>query len=82
MGAYTWTFVRIDKVNKEQVKSLVEHAIWSGQHTTYGEYSKLTEEEYNEVIQYALELGVKNAFIQEEETALESFIPPFDKSIV
>lgn len=46
MGAYTWTFVRIDKVNKEQVKSLVEHAIWSGQHTTYGEYSKLTEEEY------------------------------------
>ena len=43
---------------------------------------KLTEEEYNEVIQYALELGVKNAFIQEEETALESFIPPFDKSIV
>ena len=43
---------------------------------------KLTEEEYNEVIQYALELGVHYAFIQEEETALESFIPPFDKSIV
>ena len=43
---------------------------------------KLTKDEYNEVIKYALELGVKNAFIQEEETALESFIPPFDKSIV
>ena len=46
MGAYTWTFVRIDKVNKEQVKSLIEYAIQSGQHTTYGEYSKLKEEEY------------------------------------
>ena len=46
MGAYTWTFVRIDKVNKEQVKSLIEYVLQSGQHTTYGEYSKLTEEEY------------------------------------
>lgn len=46
MGAYTWTFVRIDKVTKEQTKSLVEYALHSGQHTTYGEYSKLTEEEY------------------------------------
>ena len=43
---------------------------------------KLTQDEYDEVIKYALELGVKNAFIQEEETASESFIPPFDKSIV
>lgn len=39
---------------------------------------KLTEEEYNEVINYACSIGVKNAFIQEEETALESFIPEFD----
>lgn len=46
MGAYTWTFVRIDKVTKEQVKSLVEYAICGGQYTTYGEYSKLTEKEY------------------------------------
>lgn len=46
MGAYTWTFVRIDKVTKEQAKSLIEDALQSGQHTTYGEYSKLTEEEY------------------------------------
>lgn len=46
MGAYTWTFVRIDKVTKEQANSLIEYALQSGQHTTYGEYSKLTEEEY------------------------------------
>ena len=46
MGAYTWTFIRIDKLNKEQVKSCIEKAIQKRMHTTYGEYSKLTEEEY------------------------------------
>ena len=43
---------------------------------------KLTEKEYDEVIKYALELGVKNAFIQEGETASESFIPNFDKNVL
>ena len=43
---------------------------------------KLTEEEYDEVIHYALELGVTNAFVQEEGTAEESFIPVFDKNII
>lgn len=39
---------------------------------------KLTEEEYDEVVDYAIEIGVENGFIQEGETAEESFIPPFD----
>ena len=39
---------------------------------------KLTEEEYDEVVDYAIELGVENGYIQEGETAKESFIPPFD----
>ena len=39
---------------------------------------KLTEEEYDEVVDYAIELGVENGFIQEGETAEESFIPAFD----
>ena len=43
---------------------------------------KLTEEEYDEVIKYALEIGVENAFVQEEGTAEESFIPPFDKNVI
>lgn len=38
----------------------------------------LTAREYDEVIDYASELGVENAFIQEEGTASESFIPSFD----
>ena len=43
---------------------------------------KLTDKEYEEVINYALTIGVNNAFIQEGETAEESFIPDFDKNIV
>ena len=43
---------------------------------------KVSEEEYDEVINFALTIGVNNAFIQEEGTASESFIPNFNKYIV
>ena len=43
---------------------------------------KVSEDDYEEVVNFALTIGVNNAFIQEGETALESFIPKFDKSIV
>lgn len=39
---------------------------------------KVTEKEYDDLVDYALELGVENGFIQEGETASESFIPAFD----
>lgn len=39
---------------------------------------KITEEEYDELIDYAIELGIEQGFIQEGETAEESFIPDFD----
>lgn len=39
---------------------------------------KVTEREYEALIDYALELGVENGFIQEGETAKESFIPAFE----
>ena len=38
---------------------------------------KITEAEYNNVLSYAMDLGLENAFIQEGETAKESFIPDF-----
>ena len=38
----------------------------------------VTKSEYDEVIDYALSIGVKDAFIQKEGTAAESFIPVFD----
>lgn len=41
---------------------------------------KVSDEEYNEVIDYAVELGVTNAFVQDGDAALESFIPEFDKN--
>ena len=39
---------------------------------------KVTEKEYDELINYAIDLGVENAFIQEGETQSESFIPSFN----
>lgn len=38
----------------------------------------VTRREYERLIDYALSLGVENAFVQEGETAKESFIPVFD----
>ena len=38
----------------------------------------ITEEEYEEIVDYAIELGIENGFIQEGETAKQSFIPSFD----
>ncbi len=39
---------------------------------------KVTEEEYEEVVDFAVELGIENGFIQEGEAAAESFVPEFD----
>ncbi len=39
---------------------------------------KVTVEEYDKLVNFALGIGIENAFIQEGETAEESFIPPFD----
>lgn len=38
----------------------------------------VSTEEYDRVVNFAIRLGIENAFIQEGETAEESFIPPFD----
>lgn len=39
---------------------------------------RVTKREYEKLIDYALSIGVENGFIQEGETAEESFIPDFD----
>ena len=39
---------------------------------------RVTEEEYEELVDFAIEIGVENGFIQEGETAKESFIPEFN----
>ena len=46
--------------------------------TGYSELNrKLTKREYQKVVDYALELGIENAFIQEGDVAKDSFIPAF-----
>lgn len=39
---------------------------------------KITKREYEKVVDYALNLGITNAYIQEGDTASESFIPEFN----
>jgi putative pyruvate formate lyase activating enzyme len=39
---------------------------------------KITKRSYERLVNFALGLGVKNAYIQEGGTAKESFIPRFD----
>ncbi|MBE5962790.1 MAG: radical SAM protein [Lachnospiraceae bacterium] len=47
--------------------------------SSYPELTRaVTTLEYDEVVDYAIDLGVENGFIQEGETSKESFIPPFD----
>ena len=41
---------------------------------------KVSGREYDELIEYALSIGIKNAWMQEGEAAKESFIPAFDLS--
>lgn len=38
----------------------------------------VTEKEYEELLDYAIELGIENGFLQEGDVAKESFIPEFD----
>ncbi|WP_352419201.1 hypothetical protein [Proteiniborus sp.] len=40
---------------------------------------KIAENEYNELVDFAVQLGVENGFIQEGDTASESFIPEFNE---
>ena len=39
---------------------------------------RVTKREYERLLDHALSIGIENAFIQEGQTALESFIPAFD----
>jgi putative pyruvate formate lyase activating enzyme len=43
-------------------------------------HRKVTKREYEKVLDYAISIGVEQGFLQEGETADESFIPEFDGS--
>ena len=42
---------------------------------------RITDEEYETLVDYAIEIGIENGFIQEGDTAEESFIPAFDAHV-
>ena len=39
---------------------------------------RLSEEEYDDLVDYAIDLGITNGFIQESGTVSPSYIPVFD----
>lgn len=39
---------------------------------------RITDEEYETLVDYAIDIGIENGFVQEGDTAEESFIPAFD----
>ena len=41
---------------------------------------KVSKKDYERLLDYAIKLGIDNAFIQEGDTAKESFIPLFDNT--
>lgn len=41
-------------------------------------FRTVTQEEYDEVVNYAIDLGIENCMIQEDDVADDSFIPAFD----
>ena len=48
---------------------------------TYPElFKKVSRDEYDDVVDYAISLGIEKCMIQEEDVANESFIPDFDGS--
>jgi len=55
------------------------------QYTPFGQCGKfpeleqpVSEEEYEKIIDFCIEIGVEEAYIQEGETSSESFIPEFN----
>ena len=38
---------------------------------------KLSQKEYDKIVDFCINLGMENAFVQEGESASESFIPEF-----
>ena len=63
------------------------NAVWlslMSQYTPFGALPypelmrRVTEKEYDALIDFAIELGVENAFVQEGDSAEESFIPEFN----
>ena len=67
-----------NEISKEDYVSLMGQYIPQDKSVEYKELNrKLTEEEYDEVIDYFFEVGLINGFMQELDSAKEEYIPDF-----
>ncbi len=68
-----------DTYNDSIYVSLMNQFTPNGELLNYPEIDrKVTKNEYDSLVEYAVNLGLTNGYVQEGETALESFIPDFD----
>lgn len=69
----------VDNYNDDIFISIMNQYTPTNNLTNYQEINKtVNDSEYDELINYAIDLGIKNGFIQEGETQKTSFIPEFD----
>lgn len=69
----------VDNYNDDIFISIMNQYTPTNNLEQYPEINRLvTDSEYNDLINYAMDLGIKNGFMQEGETQKTSFIPEFD----
>lgn len=83
IGKHVYEAKRIVSYLFEKYKNNIVYSLMS-QYTPMGKFEKFPElerrvsqKEYDSFVDYCIEIGVENAFIQSGESAKESFIPEF-----
>ena len=68
-----------DNFNNDIIYSIMNQYTPMPDCSKYPELNRtVTDREYDSLTEYALQLGIKNAYIQEDSASGECFIPPFD----
>lgn len=69
----------VDKYNDDIFISIMNQYTPTNKLDEYSEINKIVDKnDYEQLIDYAINLGIKNGFMQEGETQKTSFIPEFD----
>ena len=69
----------VDKYNNDIFISIMNQYTPTNNLDKYNEINKtVSTSDYEKLINYAIDIGIKNGFMQEGETQKTSFIPEFD----
>lgn len=69
----------VDKYNNDIFISIMNQYTPTNNLDKYCEINKIVDKnDYEKLINYAIDIGIKNGFMQEDETQKTSFIPEFD----